>query len=111
MATMEATTIANFLQEASISIFTVAALVYIVYMFIKYIKEERASSQEIINRQSESHHQTMKEHQEAFRAVEKEMRDMLTEHILQSNQALRENTKALEHSAHVHEQVINLIKK
>ncbi len=105
---MDTTTITSFLQEASISVFTVGALVYIVYMFIKYIQEERRASLEIINKQSESHHQTMKEHSEAFRGVEKEMRTMLTTHIEQSNVALRENTEALKRSAEVNERFMRM---
>lgn len=105
---MDSVNLAAFVQEASISIFTVGALVYIVYMFIKYIKEERVESQAIINRQSEAHHNTMKEHAQAFRDVEKEMRVMLTDHIQQSNLALRENTKALEHNARVNEKIMQL---
>ena len=94
---MESVNIASFLQEASISIFTVSALVYIVYIFIKYIE-----------RQSASHGKTLDVQEKAFRDLEREMRTMLKEHIQQSNQALRDNTKALEHNAEVNERIMRL---
>lgn len=87
--------IATFLQDASISIFSVAALVYVVMLFIKFIKE-----------QSLQHREAMKEREEALREVEKEVRLTLTEHVVQSNIALTENSKALERNANVNEQLL-----
>jgi len=87
--------IATFLQEASISIVAVAALVYVVVYFIRFIKE-----------QSITHHEAMKEREGALRNVEREIRSTLTEHIVQSNIALTENSKALERSAQVTEKIM-----
>lgn len=94
---MESSVIATFLQEASISIFTVSALVYIVNMFIKYIE-----------RQSEIHGKKMDLRDESFREVEKEMRILLTEHIEKSNIALRENTAALKHNTEVNKKIMKM---
>lgn len=85
----------SFLQEASISIFSVAALVYVVIVFVKFIKE-----------QSIDHRLAMKEREESLREVEKEIRGTMTEHIVQSNIALANNSKALERNANVNEQLI-----
>lgn len=87
--------VATFLQEASISIAAVAALVYVVMIFIKFIKE-----------QSADHRVAMKEREQSLREVEKEIRNTLTEHIVQSNIALTENSKALERSAQVTERIM-----
>ena len=87
--------LSTFLQEASISIVSVAALVYVVYIFIKFIKE-----------QSVDHRQAMKEREMSLREVEKEIRGTMTEHIVQSNIALTENSRALERNANVNEQLI-----
>lgn len=87
--------LAGFLQEASISIVSVAGLVYVVYIFINFIKD-----------QSVEHRQAMKEREDAFRDVEREMRGTLTEHIVQSNIALTENSRALERNASVNEQLL-----
>lgn len=87
--------IATFLQEASISIVSVAALVYVVFIFIRFIKE-----------QSVEHRIAMKEREQSLREVEKEVRSTLTEHIVQSNIALSENSKALERSAVVNEKIL-----
>lgn len=92
--------VATFLQEASISIFSVAALVYVVVVFTKFIKE-----------QSKEHRAAMKEREDSFRDVEKEMRSTLTEHIVQSNIALAENSKALERNANVNEQLLTFHKQ
>lgn len=86
----------SFLQEASISIFAVSALVYVVVIFIKFIKE-----------QSIEHRAAMKEREQSLREVEREIRHTLTEHIVQSNIALTENSKALERSAQVTENIMN----
>ena len=85
----------NFLQEASISIFSVAALVYVVVVFIRFIKE-----------QSVDHREAMKEREASLREVEKEIRLTMTEHIVQSNIALTENSRALERNANVNEQLL-----
>lgn len=87
--------VTTFLQEASISIVSVAALVYVVYIFISFIKD-----------QSIDHRLAMKEREDAFRDVEREMRGTLTEHIVQSNIALTENSRALERNASVNEQLL-----
>lgn len=87
--------LATFLQDASITIFTVAALVYVVVVFIKFIKE-----------QSIDHREAMQERELSLREVEKEIRHTLTEHIVQSNIALTENSKALERSAQVTENMM-----
>ena len=88
------------LQEASISIVSVAALVYVVIIFIKYIEKISAS-----------HHTAMKEREESLRSVEQEIRHTLTEHIVQSNIALTENSKALERSATVNEEIVKIINR
>lgn len=85
----------SFLQEASISIFSVAALVYVVVVFVKFIKE-----------QSVDHRHAMKEREESLREVEREIRGTMTEHIVQSNIALTENSRALERNASVNEQLL-----
>lgn len=87
--------LSTFLQEASISIVSVAALVYVVYIFINFIKE-----------QSADHRVAMKEREQSLREVEKEIRGTMTEHIVQSNIALTENSRALERNANVNEQLI-----
>lgn len=87
--------IANFLQEASISIASVGALVYVVVTFVKFIKD-----------QSVTHHEAMKEREQALRGVEREIRGTLTEHIVQSNIALTENSRVLERNANVNEQLL-----
>lgn len=94
---MDISAIGTFLQEASISIFTVSALVYIVFMFIKYIE-----------RQSTAHGKTLDTQEKAFRELEREMRTMLVNHIEQSNDALRENTSALKHNAEVNERIMRM---
>ena len=92
--------LAQFLQEASFSIVAVAALVYVVYIFIKFI-----------NDQATTHGAAMREREEALREVEKEIRHTLTEHIVQSNVALTENSRALERSAEVNRNILELIKR
>lgn len=84
-----------FIKDTSISVFTVAALVYVVIIFTKFIKD-----------QSSEHRLAMKEREDAFREIEKEMRGTLTEHIVQSNIALTENSRALERNANVNEQLV-----
>ena len=53
----------------------------------------------------------MREREEALREVEKEIRHTLTEHIVQSNVALTENSRALERSAEVNRNILELIKR
>lgn len=87
--------LATFITDTSISVFAVASLVYVVVVFTRFIKD-----------QSTQHHAAMKEREDAFREIEKEMRGTLTEHIVQSNIALTENSRALERNANVNEQLV-----
>lgn len=97
---MDGISLTQFLQEASISIVAVAALVYTTFIFIRFIKE-----------QSIEHRIAMNEREASLREVEKEIRHTLTEHIVQSNIALTENSRALERSAEVNRSIVELINR
>ena len=77
--------ITQFLQEASISVISIAALVYIVTLFIKNLDERTVR-----------HEKAMLEREAALRKVESEIRATMSEHIKQSSIAISENTKILE---------------
>ncbi len=93
-------TLFTFMKEASISIATVAALLYVVRSFLLHIKE-----------QSEEHRVVMAEREQAFRSLEKEIRDGYVQIINQSNIAITENTRALERSSQVTEMVTRVLNK
>lgn len=93
-------TLFTFMKEASISIATVAALLYVVRSFLLHIKE-----------QSAEHRVVMAEREEAFRSLEKEIRDGYVQIINQSTIAISENTRALERSTQVHETITRVLER
>lgn len=82
-------TLYAFLQESTISVITVGALVYVTYLFLGHLKERDSF----------------------LRETEKEMRLILTSHISQSNAALQENSRALKESAEVNREIVMLLGK
>jgi hypothetical protein len=78
----------TFLQESSISVITVGALVYVTYLFLNHLQERDTF----------------------LRETEKEIRSVLTSHISQSNAALQENSRALQESAEVNREIVALLR-
>lgn len=89
------------IQEASISIVSVVALVYVTYLFIKELREQSKQHAEMIISRTTRHEAAMLEREQALRDLEREVRVTLTEHIVQSNQALNESARVIARAVEV----------
>lgn len=83
------------IQEASISIVSVVALVYVTYLFIKELREQSKQHAEMIINRTMRHEEAMLEREKALRELEREVRITLTDHIVQSNIALNESSRVI----------------
>lgn len=85
------TTITNL----SIGALSVVSLVYVTVKFLENLEKMRAQ-----------HESAMMQREVSLRGVEAEVRQILREHIVQSNIALTENTKALAENAKWNERMV-----
>lgn len=83
----------NLIQEATISVVSVVSLVYVTFLFIRHIKEERELSREVARESSE-----------ALREVEREVRTKVLDQLSQ-------NTIVMNDTVRSHERLIQLIDK
>jgi len=95
------------LQDSSIAVVAVAALVFVVHKFLQQLDKQATTHNEVMTETLRAHRVSTQEREDAIRDVEREFRSIVLPQLIQNTESMRQNTESMRDNTTVMERVVN----